>query len=234
MPTLTIYRADSAGLVEQQPLRLSFVHVVYVFVFVSAVGLLGETLVSYVIDGRWESRAGFLFLPLSSIYGVGAVLITLAVNPLRGKNPILQVLAAAVVGGVLEYTAGWLLEVRYGIVAWSYIDQPLNFHGHASVAVSLVWGVIGFAWVRWGLPVVVRAVDRLPQRPVRLVAKILLVLLVVDGAMTLVAFDCWFLRTSGVPVEGAIQQFFAAHFDDTFMASRFETMSMWPSLASRW
>lgn len=223
----------STAVLKAQPAKLTFTHVVYLFVACGAVGLLGETVVSYIIDGRWESRAGFVFLPLSSIYGVAAVLITLAVNPIRDKNPLVQMAVAALVGGSLEYAAGWFLESRYGIVAWSYIDQPLNFHGHASVLVSLVWGVIGYAWVRWAVPVIVKVIDRLPQKPAQIVAWILFAAMLVDGAMTLVAFDCWFLRSSGVPVETPTQQFFARHFDDAFMASRFETMSLWPMLASR-
>ena len=127
----------------RQPLDVGFFHLVWMFLLMSFVGLVGETIVSAFIDGQWESRAGFIVGPFSPLYGLGTVLMTLVVNPLRGRAVPLQFLAAGITGGVLEYFAGWFFETQYGIVAWSYIDQPLNFHGHTCAAIMVLWGAIG-------------------------------------------------------------------------------------------
>lgn len=216
-----------------RPIKLGSFQVVWLFLLASFLGLVGETVVSLAIDGRWESRAGFVIGPFSPLYGLGCVLITLAVNPLRGRNVVVQFVAAAVTGGALEYFAGWFFETRYGIVAWSYITQPLNFHGHTSVAMMAVWGAVGFAWVTWGLPVAVRLIERIPaawRTPLTAVAFLFIVL---DSALTLACLDSWFWRAMGHPIENPLQQFCATYFDDAFMSARFETMSMWPVLASR-
>ena len=217
----------------RQPLDVGFFHLVWLFLLVSFIGLVGETVVSAIVDGRWESRVGYIVGPFSPLYGLGAVLITLAVNPLRGRSVPLQFLVAGLVGGVLEYFAGWFFETRYGIVAWSYIDQPLNFHGHTCVAMMAVWGAVGVVWSLWLLPAAVRLVERIPQNVRKPLTAFALVFIVADSALTLACLDSWFWRTAGYPVEGPIQQFCATYFGDDVMKTRFETMGMWTTLASR-
>ena len=233
MQLSTVIRGISTQCEKRKPVEVRFFHLVWIFLICSFLGLVGETLVSYVIDGRWESRAGFVFGPLSPIYGAGAVLFTLAVNPLRGHSAAVQFVTAAFAGGLFEYFAGTFFEMRYGIVAWSYIDQPFNLHGHTSLRMALVWGVIGLTWTLWLLPKVTALVERIPANMRHLLTGILFALLIMDATCTLVAFDCWFLRTSGIEPTTPTQQFFATFFNDAFMQSRFETMSMWPVLAAR-
>ncbi len=230
--TRAIQQSDTTS-AKRQPLEVRFFHLVMIFLLTSLVGLLSETIVSFVIDGRWESRVGLVIGPLSPIYGVGAVLFTVFLNPLRAKPALVLFLVAALVGGVVEYFTGWFFETRYGIVAWSYAGQPLNFHGHTCIGIMMVWGVIGLAWVLWALPHAIALVEHIPEGARRPLTAFLFVLIVADAACTLLAFDCWYLRASGVEPTDAIQQFFATHFDNSFMASRFETMSMWPVLAAR-
>lgn len=233
MSATTAIRQRIARHEKRQPVKLGFFHLVWIFMLCSFVGLVGETLVSFVLDGHWESRAGFIIGPLSPIYGAGAVLITLVGNPLRGRGPLAVFVASGLTGGFFEYVAGWFFETRYGIVAWSYIDQPFNFHGHTSLFMMAVWGAIGIAWVMWALAPTVRLVERMPHGVRRPLTVIAFAFLLVDAALTLTALDCWFLRTAGAPVQGPVQEFFATWFGDSFMSRRFETMSMWPVLANR-
>ena len=233
MPSATITKRYHLQEEHRQPLDVGLFHLVWLFLLVSFVGLAGETVASAVVDGRWESRAGFIVGPFSPLYGLGAVLITLAVNPLRGHRVPLQFLAASVVGGMLEYCAGWFFETRYGIVAWSYIDQPLNLHGHTCVAAMALWGAIGVVWTLWLLPLSMRLVEQIPQNVRRPLTAMALVFIIADSALTLACLDSWFWRTAGYPIEGPLQQFCATFFGDDIMSKRFETMSMWTVLASR-
>ena len=226
-----IIRKSAVQRDERQPVKVSFYHLVWIFVLCSFAGLIGETAVSFLIDGRWESRAGFVVGPFSPIYGVGAVLFTLFVNPMRGRSVAVQGVLGALVGGAFEYFAGWFFETRYGIVAWSYIDQPFNLHGHTCLGIALVWGCIGVVWTLWLLPRMVVFIDRIPGRVRMPLTAVVFALMLADTLCTLAALDCWFMRSSGMMVEGVYQEFFATYFDDAFMQARFETMSMWPVLA---
>ena len=73
--------ADNAALrdaAKSEAIKLDLYHLVWIFAVCSVLGLVGETVVSYFVDGRWENRAGFLWGPFSPIYGVGGVVMTLA------------------------------------------------------------------------------------------------------------------------------------------------------------
>ena len=211
---------------------LNFFNLFWIFMILSFVGLVGEVLVSYVLDGHWESRAGFVFGPFSPIYGLGGVLITVFLNLLRDRNVGLLFLVAAIVGASFEYFAGWFWESSFGIVAWSYYNQPFNV-GHTSLFMACVWGLVGVLWMRFALPVIMQVIDRIPMQ-VRVPLTIgCATLIFIDAVLTVVAMDCWYLRKCGEPIETPWQEFCAQYFDDAFMEKRFETMSMWTSLASR-
>ena len=58
-------------------------------------------------------------------------------------------------------------------------------------------------------------------------------LMLFNGVMTMLSFDCWYQREAGIESQTAMTKFFEEHFDNEFMASRFETMSIDPSQATR-
>ena len=158
------------------------------------------------------------------------MLLTFLLYPLR-DHPVRLFAASAFLGGAFEYVAGWFWETFFGIVAWSYIDQPFNLGGHTCLGIALVWGLAGMLWFRWGYPAIHAGVASVPTRPRRAITTVAAVLLAADIALTLVAFNCWFDRQAGQPIEGPVAQFCATYYGDSFMANRFETMSMWTSLA---
>lgn len=206
-------------------------HLIWVFAVCSVVGLAGETIVSYFIDGRWESRAGFLWGPFSPIYGVGGVLMTVALSRFSGAHIGMLFGVAAVLGGAFEWLASWFWENAFGIVAWSYADQPFNLGGRTCLGIALVWGSAGVAWIKLALPEIQRAADAVPATYRGVIAYGLLAFFLVDAAMTFLAFDCWMHRLAGLEPEGAMQTFFAHYYGDAMMENRFQTMSMYPSLA---
>ncbi len=211
---------------------LTLYYLVFVFAVCSMLGLVAETVVSYFIDGRWESRAGFIWGPFSPIYGVGALLITIALHRFENAPALVVYAVSAVVGAAFEYFAAWFWESAFGIVAWSYIDQPFNIGGKTCLGIALVWGFAGLAWVKFAAPVLRRASLVVPEKWRAPIACALLTFFLVDAAVTITAFDCWMGRLAGAQPQGAIQEFFAAHYGNDFMQAKFETMSMYPQLAT--
>ena len=218
------------------PNRLDFYHLFWIFVLASLVGLLAETIVSFPVDGYWKDRAGLVWGPFSPIYGSGAAAFSLGLYELRDRHPALIFSVAAVIGATLEWAVGRSLEDMFGFVAWSYIDQPFCFDGYTSLGMAIIWGAAGFAWVRWGLPAALWLIDsataRAP-RAARVVTALVVAFMAVDIAATLFAFNCWFERQSGLPIETPVQRLCADLFDDAFMERRFQTISMYPVLATR-
>ncbi len=212
-------------------IRLSPFNLFWIFIIASILGLLIETVISAFMDGFIKSRAGLVWGPLSPLYGLGGMMLTITLNRLKGKNPLLIFAVAALAGGALEYVAGWFWESFFGIVAWDYSNYPLHIGTHTCVPMMIVWGAAGLAWVYIGLPLFMKIIGLIPQKVRIPLTVIVATFLAVDVAVTFMAFNCWFDRLSGVPVETPYQIFFETYFGNDWMDNRFQTMSMWTSLA---
>lgn len=123
-------------------------------------------------------------------------------------------------------------KAHFGIVAWSYVDQPFNIDGKTCLGIALVWGLAGLAWVKLAAPVLKEASKAVPRAWREPLAWALLIFFLVDAATTMLALDCWMYRLNGLEPEGALQQFFAQHYGDDAMQAKFETMSIYPQLAT--
>ena len=117
-------------------------------------------------------------------------------------------------------------------MAWSYINQPFNIGGKTCLGIALVWGLAGLAWVKLAAPVLKEASKAVPRAWREPLAWALLIFFLVDAATTMLALDCWMHRLNGLEPEGALQQFFAQHYGDGAMQAKFETMSIYPQLAT--
>ena len=211
--------------------------VFWLFVICCVIGLFGETLVSYPIDGIWKNRSGLIWGPFSPIYGLGGVLFTLVLNKYWKCSIFTQFAVSAIAGGLVEGTAGFLLKYMFGIVAWSYLDHPLNFAGFTSVPMMCIWGACGTTWFRVALPVFYRSYihckRHLSPRVFKIFTAIFMAYMAADIVFTLVGFNCWYMRLNGEEVSGPVQQFFALNYDDSYMSSQFGALSMHPEIVKR-
>ncbi len=212
---------------------LDFFNIFWVFIISSFLGLCVEMVFCLFVNNVWESRAGLLLLPISPIYGAGAVLLTLALNRAWNKNAVLIFAISAVVGAAVEFAVSWYMETAFGVLAWDYKGEFLNIQGRTDLAHALAWGALGLVWIRILLPAVMRTMRAIPLRWRAFVTTVMLVVFLVDGIMTLEALDCWSARRAGIPVQTSEQQFFAEHFDDAFMQEHFSNMGMSASSAAR-
>ena len=94
--------AQAADASERRFIDASLFNLFWIFVITSFIGLVGETIVAALMDGYVKSRAGLVWGPFSPLYGLGAVLMTLSANNLKGRNPVVIFAVCALVGGVLE------------------------------------------------------------------------------------------------------------------------------------
>ena len=215
------------------PDKLEFFHLFWIFMICSVIGLVVETIVSYPIDGIWKDRAGLIWGPFSPIYGVGGTLITLALWRIRNAGPLALFLVSGFVGAGFEFIAGWFWKTFFGIVAWSYIDQPFNLGGYTCLGMAVVWGLAGLAWMHLGLSPLLRVIETIPpivRKPLTVIACIYMV---VNIAMTVLSFNFWYERQNGDPIETPLQSYFAEHYGDEFMSERFQTMSLYAELVKR-
>lgn len=203
------------------------------------VSILGdgiETLYHYfvVVPGEWQDRAGLLFGPFSPIYGCGAVLMTLFLNRLYKRNILIIFFLSAIIGGLFEALVSLFMQYTFGAVAWDYTGQWLALFGGRTCGVAMVaWGFLGVVWLKILLPILLHLVNLIPWNWRYGVTLVATILMMIDCVMSLQALDCWYERLSGDQIVSPIQQFYADHFDNSYMENRFQSMTINPDSAVR-
>lgn len=216
-------------------IALNFFNLFWIFVVCCVLGLIIETVYHFVVvdPGHYEDRAGMLYGPFSPIYGFGAVLMTLALNRFHKKNFAIIFLVSAAIGGLFEYLTSWFMQYAFGIVAWDYSGTWLSIDGRTNGMFMIMWGFLGLVWIKLLLPQMLKLVNLIPWNLRYAITTICAILMIANGAMTLIALDCWYGRMAGKAPDSAIAQFCEEHYDNEFMQQRFQSMSIDPEKATR-
>lgn len=216
-------------------ITLNFFNLFWIFVVCCVLGLAIETAYHFLVvePGDYQNRAGMLFGPFSPIYGFGAVLMTMALNRLHDKNVVVIFLLSAIIGGAFEYLVSWFMQFSFGIVAWDYSGTFLSIDGRTNGMFMAMWGFLGVIWIKFLLPWMLKLVNLIPWNLRYTLTTICAALMILDGAMTLLSLDCWYERMAGQTPQSAVEEYFASHFDNQYMADRFQSMSINPDNATR-
>lgn len=198
----------------------------WVFAVMSFAGLAFESIQHVFAFGEWESRAGLVWGPFSPIYGLGALLLTVLLEPLMGRHVGIIFLVGAVVGGVVEYYTSWAMETFWGVVAWSYLEIPLNFDGRTDVFHCIAWGILSVAWIKLGLPLMQKTFARINTKHLayKLLSGALIVFMALNIFITVSAMFRADDRTHGVAAQTAFEEFLDENYPNERLQSRFENM----------
>ena len=218
-------------------IRLDFFNLFWTFIVGCVVGLIVEIIFHMVVvePGVYQDRAGLLWGPFSPIYGVGAVLMTIALNRFKDRNIVFIFVVCTIIGGGFEYFVSWFMEVAFGASAWDYSDQFLGdiFGGRPCLLFASMFGVLGTVWIKLLLPLFLRLFNLIPWKWRYSVTLVCAAFMLVNCVMTLQALDNWGARAAGHVPEAGIEQFYAENFDDEYMANRFQSMTIDPEKSVR-
>jgi len=153
----------------------------------------------YLRDGSifWEVRRGFIYFPLSPVYGAGAVLMTLA---FAGKNyKWHQILIyGSILGGSFEYIISFLQETFIGTVSWNYTKYPLDINGRTTIPIMFLWGTLCVIFVKLIYPYLSKSIERIPHKIGNTLTKILVIIVVLDATISFTAIIRQSLRREGI------------------------------------
>lgn len=116
---------------------LCFNKIVWIFLICCVCGFIVETIWCLIRHGYIESRKSLVYGPLSVAYGIGGVILTLALYKLKNSSNIKIFITAFVVGTATEYICSLGQEIVFGSVAWDYSNVPLNINGRVCLLYSL-------------------------------------------------------------------------------------------------
>ena len=127
---------------------------------------------------------GFLNLPVSPIYGIGAVLSTVFLSELTHR-PLFFILGSCVLSGILVITTGVALERMLHRRWWDFSDHKFHFHGYISLPLLLVLGVGAWLCVSFLNPLLALVLGDLPPLLSRILVLVGSGLVALDLALSL-------------------------------------------------
>lgn len=163
---------------------------VILFALFSCAGWIYETVENVFSFGGVYLRAS-LMLPWCPIYGIGGLVIVVALEPVRrriaGRVPLaVQVVVIAVGIYVLttavELAGSYACEAAMGYVPWDYSDAWLNFQGRIAPAYTLRFVILGLVALYGLYPLVARWARRHSRRAI-VAAVAVVVLFALDNAL---------------------------------------------------
>ena len=162
----------------------------WLFLIYSFYGVIVEMIFCYAREykGVIESRCGLLYLPLSPIYGLGGVLVSLVLLP-HLANPLLIFGLSLVLCTALEYLASFVMEKAFKSVFWDYSNKPLNLHGRVCLEFAFYWGILGVFLIYILDTTTYVVVDSWARPAAEIVLTVLVAITLVSVALTLMAFQ---------------------------------------------
>lgn len=135
-----------------------FLKLFWIFVFGCIMGYVMEVIFNFVRTGEFETRQGLIYGPFAPVYGIGTLVFYLILPKFKKMWQVF--LVSGVLGGVTEYLCSYFQEKLFGTISWDYSNQLLNFNGRTSILYCLVWGALGFVFIKFVYPYFDKIFDR--------------------------------------------------------------------------
>lgn len=203
---------------------VSFHKLVWVFAIGCVLGYLIETAFCLVVRGVIESRQGMVYGPFNQVYGIGAVLMTLLLEPLSEKGDGVLFAGGALVGGAFEFVASWLQEKVLGSVSWEYSDQAFSVGGRTSLLFMFFWGILGVLYIRQVYPRLSGLIERIPSRQGAFFSWVIILSLTSNMAISFAAVNRWIGRQNGNEASSAYEAFLDEHYPNAMMEEIYPSM----------
>lgn len=187
---------------------ISIYRILAYFAIYSVLGFVLETLFALVMYGKLESRQGFLYGPVCPIYGLGAVVMIVALQKFK-KNGYSIFAGGIIVGSIVEYFISWFGEVFLNVRWWDYTGKFLNINGRICLLYSFYWGIIAIYLMKSLNPAVDRIINFIKSKINIKLSKILTIgvtiFLFIDCLVSAYAVQLFLARTvveKDIPAKG--------------------------------
>lgn len=198
---------------------------VWVFLSCALLGDAIETVYCRLMGGTWMSRSSVIIGPFTLVWGLGAVVLTIALLPLSKKNDRWVFLGGAIFGGAFEYVCSVFAELMFGTVFWDYSYMgALSIGGRTNIPFMLCRGVLGVVWVKILYPPLARLIERMPVVPMKIATWLIVVLMAFNGLFTMEVMLRFNARQEGIVPANRLEVFVDETYDDDFVKERWPNM----------
>ena len=210
--------------VGREPLGLYWVF--WLFLIAGFAGDLIETAFWWATRGELTSRSSLLYGPFSVVWGLGAVLLTVAFHGMDDQGAGRVFVTGTVLGGAYEYICSWVQEMLFGACFWDYRHLPLNLNGRVNLVFCLFWGAASIVWVRIAYPALYGLVGRVPRERGRRLAMAAAALLACSTVLSAAALCRMDQRHKDIPAAGAVGRFLDEAYPDSVLHARYPNMGI--------
>lgn len=163
------------------------------FIIYSIVGFIIETIFGILTKGVLESRKSFIIGPFCSIYGLGAVIMILALQKFK-KNNYTLFFGGFLVGSIIEYVISLIGEAIFHVVWRDYSDMAFNINGRICVAFSMFWGILAIYLITHFNPKVDKFLEKFSYKQLKKAVIIIMIFLMIDMVITGIGLKVFFVR----------------------------------------
>lgn len=169
------------------------------FIIYSFVGYVVETLFALINYNIIESRKSFLYGPFCGIYGVGAIVLILALR-FFNKNNYTLFFGGCLTGSIVEYAMSFLGEVLFDARWWDYSNRFLNINGRICLLYALFWGILSLMLMKIINPQVDKFIEwiksKLSIKRIKVILLIVSVLMAINVVISGIAVELFLIRVS--------------------------------------
>ena len=153
-------------------------HLIAAFIIYSILGWFVESVYMSFCNHRLTNR-GFAKGPFCPIYGFGAVIGYLVLNPLSGHYVTLY-LTGAFLATTFEYLVGIMMQKFLGEVWWDYTEKPMNYKGIICLESTIAWGFYAIIITMFLHERVLHLIDAMDMAYGRILCIVILAIVTVD------------------------------------------------------
>lgn len=205
---------------------LTLYRMLWLFLIAGFVGDLIEVVFWLITRRELISRSSLVCGTFSLVWGLGAVLLTLAFHRMDDQGSARIFMTGTVLGGAYEYACSCVQEALFGACFWDYRHLPLNLDGRVNLVFCLFWGLAALMWVHWVFPVLCVLIDRVPRQNGRRMVRVTALFLVCSTVLSAAALCRMNQRRKDMPVSGPVAQFLDKHYPDSWLKDRYPNMGI--------
>lgn len=166
-------------------LGFDFYYIFYTFLLYSLFGWVYESCLVSVRNKTFVNR-GFLNGPIIPIYGAGAVLICIILDPVS-RNLFLVFLGGMLLATILEFVTSYVMEKLFHAKWWDYSRYKYNIQGRICPIVSVFWGILSVLMTVFLKPVSNSLIHKIPRKIGEKLAVFIIVIIAVDFVSTVIS-----------------------------------------------
>lgn len=205
---------------------LSLHKLLWVFLICALLGDWIETVYVWAVSGVFMSRSSLIYGTFSVVWGFGAVLLTLILQPVAKKDDRYIFIGGFFLGGTYEYMCSVFTELVFGMVFWDYSKMPLNINGRTNVWYMIAWGVLSVVWIKILYPRISNWIEKIPPILGTVTTWILIVFMILDITVSGMAMLRYTQRQEGSVEKGAIGTFIDVNYPDELIEFIWPNMKM--------